>query len=98
MSSVLDRGPRTPEGPFMQSFCPELDELRRLLDDDLTDAEQQAIQAHLEACGGCQVALERLAAAGPSWDRAARHLRHPAEPSDAALEQVVEKLQGTEVA
>ncbi len=70
--------------------CPPLDQLRYLLDDALP---APAVQAHLESCPGCQQALEQLAAAGPSWDRAARHLASLDHPAGPALERVVSALE-----
>jgi serine/threonine-protein kinase len=73
--------------------CPPADHLQHLLDDVLPTAQQRTVQAHLECCPGCQQALERLAAAGPSWDRAARHLASLDDPAGPALHEVVARLQ-----
>jgi serine/threonine protein kinase/regulation of enolase protein 1 (concanavalin A-like superfamily) len=81
----------------LPTSCPGPDELRQLLDDELPAEAQRAVQAHLEGCPLCQQALERLAAAGPSWDRAARHLADPGEPTDPALQGVVQRLQATDI-
>ncbi len=75
--------------------CPPPDRLRHLLDDELSAADQRALQTHLESCPECQQALERLAAAGPSWDRAARLLASLDEPTGPALQEVVEQLEAT---
>jgi serine/threonine protein kinase len=77
--------------------CPRTEALRRLLDDELAVGEGRELQAHLEHCPACQQGLERLAAAGPSWDRAAQHLRGNNEPAGPALAQVVERLEATDV-
>jgi serine/threonine-protein kinase len=75
--------------------CPPLDQLRHLLDDALSTAPAPGMQAHLESCTGCQQALEQLAAAGPSWDRAARHLASLDEPAGPELDRVVAQLQAS---
>jgi eukaryotic-like serine/threonine-protein kinase len=73
--------------------CPPADQLQHLLDDALPAALERDVQSHLESCPGCQQALERLAAAGPSWDRAARHLASQGEVASPALAEVVADLQ-----
>lgn len=75
--------------------CPPLDRLRHLLDEALPAGVNCTVQAHLEHCASCQQALEQLAAAGPSWDRAARHLASLDDPTAPALERVVYQLQAT---
>src|SRR5437763_832873 len=76
--------------------CPPMDDLKRLLADELSADAERTLQSHLEGCTTCQQALERLAGAGPSWDRAARHLRNPGNPTEAALAQAVADLQITD--
>jgi serine/threonine-protein kinase len=73
--------------------CPAADQLLNLLDDALPADTQRTLQTHLESCPVCQQALERLAAAGPSWDRAARHLGGCDDLAGPALADVVAKLQ-----
>lgn len=46
--------------------------LKRLLEDGLTEAEQVALDAHLERCADCRARLERLAAGDAWWDDARR--------------------------
>jgi hypothetical protein len=67
--------------------------LRQLLDESLTAAEQQALQLHLDECPTCQQALDRLAAGGATWDRAAVHLGAGADSAEPALERVVRELE-----
>jgi serine/threonine-protein kinase len=43
--------------------CPPPDDLRRLLADELSGPEAEAVETHLEECAGCQQALEQLTAA-----------------------------------
>jgi serine/threonine-protein kinase len=76
--------------------CPSTDDLRRLLDEDLPVAAERTMQTHLEGCAACQAALEHLAAAGPSWHRAARMLATVDEPGGPGLEAVVEKLEASD--
>ncbi|MFO0841050.1 MAG: zf-HC2 domain-containing protein [Gemmataceae bacterium] len=46
--------------------CPDAQQLRRLLADQLLGAEAEAVEAHVEVCPDCQLGLERLTAdAGP---------------------------------
>jgi serine/threonine-protein kinase len=77
----------------MTTPCPAEDELRQLVEETLPLASQQALQVHLETCAACQEALDHLAAAGPSWDRAAVLLGSAPEPTDPALQQVVASLE-----
>ncbi len=77
----------------MTTPCPGRDRLRRLLEESLAAPEQQALQAHLETCAACQQALDRLAAGGGTWDRAAAHLGPAPDPAGPALQQVVCELQ-----
>jgi serine/threonine protein kinase len=80
---------------FEKNPCPGADQLQRLLNDELVGEAQRSLQAHLEGCATCQMALERLVAAGPSWDRAARNLGGNSEPTEPALKHAVAELQGT---
>ncbi len=73
--------------------CPSYDELRRLVEETLPAAEQQWLQAHLDTCTSCQEALDRLAAGGPTWERAAVHLGAAPEPTEPALQEVVAALE-----
>ena len=57
------------------------DRLRSYLDDDLSPGEQADLAGHLDRCGTCQKALERLAAGSGLW----RDLRHLGSPSDASM-------------
>ena len=75
--------------------CPGLDELRRLLHEELAAGTQQAMESHVEGCAMCQRALERMAAAGPSWDQAARHLAKVDVPTEAALAKAVDQLENS---
>src|SRR5436190_2656652 len=73
--------------------CPGTDRLRQLLDETLPAPEQQELHAHLETCAACQQALDRLAAGGATWERAAAHLAPADQGNDPALQQVVADLQ-----
>jgi serine/threonine protein kinase len=77
--------------------CPGPDALRRLFDDEQLSMAPSAVQTHVESCTLCQQMLERLAAAGPSWDRAARLLGTLDELTGPALGNAVEKLQRVDV-
>ena len=54
--------------------------MRFYLDDELSPGEQAELASHLDHCGTCQKALERLAAGSRVWDDL-RHLGRPADPS-----------------
>ena len=56
------------------------DRLRFYLDDELSPGEQAELASHLDHCGTCQKALERLAAGSRVWDNL-RHLGGQADPS-----------------
>ena len=43
------------------SKCPSSRELRELLEASAADSDQTGVVAHLDACVGCQQALEALA-------------------------------------
>lgn len=76
------------------SNCPDKQQLKSLLEDQLPDLEQADLAAHLETCQDCQHTLENLAAEGDAWQKLARHLGHSNSPGkqDQALDQVVEDL------
>jgi WD40 repeat protein len=76
----------TEQGP-----CPDAGRWRQLLDGSLADEEQSALGAHLEACPGCQHALDELAADPGTWSRAARHLAG-ARPDGTALRRLLAGL------
>ncbi len=57
------------------------DLLTRLLADDLTPAEEQAVAAHLSSCADCQSSLEQLAADRPVWNELREHVAVDALPS-----------------
>src|SRR5438105_879895 len=44
------------------------DRLRSYLDDELSAGDQAELAGHLDHCGTCQQALERLAAGSRLWD------------------------------
>lgn len=56
------------------------DRLRRLLDNDLPEAAQTEVTAHLETCAGCRQRLESLAAAEVVWQETRTALSNADEP------------------
>src|SRR4051812_85039 len=40
--------------------CPSAQELEQLLDEELSDAQQEALAKHVGSCPSCQTTLERL--------------------------------------
>jgi serine/threonine-protein kinase len=73
--------------------CPQPQLLQQLLDETLPAAQQPALQAHLDSCASCQKALERLAAGGVTWDKAAQNLGAQSTHQEPALEDAVARLQ-----
>src|SRR5262245_2040412 len=60
-------------------MCPTVDELRRFLDDEPGAVDRAAVEAHVQECGPCMKALERLADHGAR--EVADVLRHqPLDP------------------
>jgi serine/threonine-protein kinase len=65
--------------------CPSLEQLQRLLADEGSSPEGDAVEAHVEACSSCQQALDELTGAAPgsertnndSWDLVKRSLPTP---------------------
>jgi hypothetical protein len=73
------------------SHCPPPDQLDRLLAEQLSDPERDAVEAHVERCSACQERLDRRvgppAALSVTWfggDRGGA----PPEPDDDFLEQL----------
>ncbi len=60
------------------------EQLRRVLADSLSDAEEQKITCHLSACDDCRRQLEALAADDDTWTRAAGWLSGSEKPGPAA--------------
>src|SRR5262245_43213508 len=56
------------------SECPSSDRLRDLIEGVLSESEQAAVVRHLDDCGACQAALERLAAGDAPFAVVARQL------------------------
>jgi hypothetical protein len=78
-----------------QTTCPESSRLQQLLDDALPATERAQLQEHLGACRTCQLALERLAGAPPSWHDMARDVRDAAAPApkpSPALRQLLDEV------
>jgi uncharacterized protein (TIGR03067 family) len=55
--------------------CPSAERLKALLDQELPESEQAALNTHLEECPRCQQTLEGLVAGKESWADLARHLQ-----------------------
>jgi eukaryotic-like serine/threonine-protein kinase len=62
-------------------FPCDSDRLRSYLDDDLSPDDQAELAGHLDHCGTCQKALERLAAGSRLWD----DLRHLGGEPDSPM-------------
>jgi serine/threonine-protein kinase len=63
-----------------RAFPCDPDRLRSYLDDELSSGEQAELAGHLDDCGSCQQALERLAAGSRLWAELP-HLRAAAGPA-----------------
>src|SRR5262245_19144559 len=61
------------------------DRLRSFVDDRLSPEQQAELANHLDDCGSCQRALERLAASRRLWNHL-RRLRRPTDGSDLGFE------------
>ena len=62
--------------------------LRRSLDDRLSEAEEEALSAHLSACPGCQRELEQLAGQPAAWSRVGTALRKACAFGESSLSGV----------
>ena len=62
--------------------------LRRSLDDRLTEADEEALAAHLSACAACQSELEQLAGQPAAWSRVGTALREACDSNEASLSVV----------
>ncbi len=73
--------------------CPTVEQLRALLDQSLPEAEQTALQIHIDECAGCQKLLESLVAGSESWDSAVGHLRDDSQaPLEPVLAEAVQRI------
>ena len=52
--------------------CPSAQELEQLLDEELEDAQQEALAKHVGSCPSCQTTLERLTEVADSLPSVAR--------------------------
>jgi WD40 repeat protein len=75
--------------------CPDRDRLSALLAGGLTEPEQAALARHLDGCGACQQALQRLASDREAWSETARQLHavRAAIPPGPALQRVLAAFQ-----
>jgi hypothetical protein len=71
--------------------CPLPEHLERLLTEQLSEVEQDALEAHVKGCARCQGALESLTHDGNTWH--AEPLT-PLEPSEEFLRRLKQTLPG----
>jgi serine/threonine protein kinase len=64
--------------------CPPPDELDRLLTEQLSGPERDALEAHIEDCSSCQERLDHLVGTSPALSAGARAIRAPAGPEPNA--------------
>ncbi len=76
----------------LRMTCPTTDELRAVLDNTASAAEQDRLTRHLEGCPPCQKRLESLVAGRDSWSGAARRLADEEPAPGAALGRVMAEL------
>jgi serine/threonine protein kinase len=63
--------------------CPSLEQLRRLLAEQVDEVDQAALESHLETCAACQQTLEVLTPVSERWQRPER--RPPQGSAEAAF-------------
>jgi eukaryotic-like serine/threonine-protein kinase len=66
------------------THCPTPTRLQTLLDGALSPLQQADLTAHLDGCGECQQALERLADGGSGLERVVQHADRDRPPMDSA--------------
>src|SRR5262245_15220978 len=76
-----------------QNSCPDLADLRRLVDGAADPQDQAALELHVGGCANCQAALERLSGSEGSWGDMAGNLARMPEAADPALANVMDHLQ-----
>jgi formylglycine-generating enzyme required for sulfatase activity/serine/threonine protein kinase/tetratricopeptide (TPR) repeat protein len=80
-----------------QTFtCPDPAHLARLLEGELSEAEQSDLTEHLDSCARCQQAVQELASGGRTWAEVAAYLKHEHSRTEKepALQQAVAELAG----
>ena len=77
--------------------CPSSEQLKLLLDGTMAEADQAAMQAHVDGCAACQKTLESLVVGTESWDAAVGHLRDETpQPSLAGMAEAIDRLKQDE--
>ena len=74
------------------SECPSSDRLQALIEGVLSEPEQAAVVRHLDDCGACQAALERLAAGDAPFAVVARQLAEAGRSVSADDRSIVSSL------
>jgi anti-sigma factor RsiW len=76
--------------------CPDPAHLARLLEGELSEAEQIELTQHLDRCAVCQRAVQELASGGRTWAEVAAYLKHEhsSTEKEPALQQAVAELAG----
>jgi eukaryotic-like serine/threonine-protein kinase len=76
--------------------CPDPAQLARLLEGELSEAEQTNLTEHLDGCARCQQAVQELASGGRTWAEVAAYLKHEHSRTEKepALQQAVAELAG----
>src|SRR5438876_8311394 len=64
----------------MKPACPSTDDLRQLLEDSLSESQQEQRARHLDQCECCQAKLEELATGGTNLSQLVERL-HESEPT-----------------
>ncbi len=71
---------------------PDVQLLKKLLEGDLTPAEQIEVMGLIESQPAWQKAIEKLTAGMRSWQQVAEHLREPPVPVDARLREILARF------
>lgn len=73
--------------------CPEVEELRKLLDGTLSGDRQQACTNHMDSCHGCQSKLEGIATGGSNLSQVIEHLDDSEPPANSGYWKAAQALE-----
>lgn len=82
----------------ISSTCPSVDQLKALIDGQLSDDKSQAIQQHVDQCSACQTQLEMVVAGTESWDAAIGRVRQGEEPfNNTVFSEAMKRIKADEL-
>ena len=73
--------------------CPEVDELRQLLEGTLSGDRQEACTNHMDSCQGCQSKLEGIATHGTNLSQVVQHLNDSVPPVNSGYWRAAQALE-----